>query len=94
MKRRYVLKNKTRFFTMIFSISIVLAVAFLASSAYGYEGEKYDTIKIQKGDTLWNVAGDYYKSGDIRKYIYEIKKANNLSDSMIYEGQELKIPLT
>jgi hypothetical protein len=94
MKRRYVLKNKTRFFTVIFSLSLILTVVLFASSAYSFEGERFDTVKVQKGDTLWNIAGDYCKNGDIRRFIYEIKKINNLSDSQIYEGDDLKIPVT
>jgi hypothetical protein len=94
MRKRYILKNKRRFCAVILSFSFIIAIIFFASSAYGYEGEKYDIINIERGDTLWGIAGRYCKNGDIRKYIYEIKKANSLTESTIFEGDELKIPLS
>ena len=93
MKKRYVLKNKRKFYSIIIVLSIMLTTVFFATNAYGYEGTSYDTITVHKGDTLWDLAGEYCKKGDIRRFIYEIKKANNLTESNIYEGDELKIPV-
>jgi len=90
MKRRYVLKNKRRFFTVLFT-SLLLIFIF-SFSVKGQPEQSYETIKIAKGDTLWEIACRYNKGGDIRKYIYELKKLNNLSDSQIFEGDEIKIP--
>lgn len=93
MKSHYVLKNKRRFYTIIITLSVFIATVFFASTAYGYEGKRYDNVTVKKGDTLWTIAGKYCKQGDVRRYIFEIKKANNLDTSVIYEGDELRIPL-
>ncbi len=51
--------------------------------------KSYFEYTIQKGDTLWDLAQKYLKSGARYK---EIKELNNLEDSTIYPGQILKIP--
>lgn len=93
MKRRYVLKNKKRFFSIIIVLAVLLSSIFLASSVYGYEIKQYDTITIESGDTLWEIAHRYNNGGDVRKVILEIKKANNMKSSEIFAGEELIVPL-
>jgi len=47
---------------------------------------------------LWSIAeresenNNYYKDKDVREIIYDLKKINNLSNSNLAEGQEIKIP--
>ncbi len=54
--------------------------------------EKQETIYVCEDDTLWSIAEDYKKPNqDIREYIYEIKKINNMENATIYEGQEITI---
>lgn len=92
MRKKYVLKNKRRFFSFIAAVFLFILSFITATSAHGFKEREYRTIIVKKGDTLWDIASEYSKGYDIRKYIYEIKKANNLPDSSIYMGQELKIP--
>ena len=92
MKKQYKLKNRKRFYTIIITLSIMVMIAFFAATAYGYEDHKFNIVKVKKGDTLWAIAGKNCNNGDIRRYIYEIKKVNSMTTSMIYEGDELKIP--
>ncbi len=92
MKKHYVLKNKKRFFSLVTALAIVISTVFFASSVYGYEGRQYETITVKSGDTLWTIAQKYNKSGDIRKLIHAIKKANNLEASSIYAGEQLLVP--
>lgn len=50
-------------------------------------------VVIQEGDTLWDVAATYKKSGEnIRSYIDEIKTKNHLTTSSLKEGQVLLLP--
>ncbi|MFW6036100.1 MAG: L,D-transpeptidase family protein [Halothermotrichaceae bacterium] len=46
----------------------------------------YITYTVKKGDSLWKISQQYNVS------ITEIKKINNLSNDLIYPGQDLKIP--
>ncbi|HOM02720.1 MAG TPA: LysM peptidoglycan-binding domain-containing protein [Acetivibrio sp.] len=92
MKKKYVLKNKRRFFTFVFLVLMgMTAVINGATRTYGYREPSYETIIVRQGDTLWGIAENYNKRGDIRKYIYDVMVLNNLEDCQIIEGMELKI---
>lgn len=73
---------------------IILFIITLINMYIGqpkYE-ETYKTIYIGEDETLWTIAEDYKKPNqDIREYIFEIKKLNNMETATIYEGQELTI---
>lgn len=92
MKRKYVLKKKARFFSILTILVIAATTLFYATSAYGYKAPTYRTVAVKSGDTLWDIAKRYSTSGDIRLNIYKIKKLNKLASSDIYEGTVLKIP--
>lgn len=92
MKKKYALKNKKRFFTFTAAVFLSVLSFITTTSAHGFKEKEYRTIIVKKGDTLWDIASQHSKDYDIRKFIFEIKKANNLPDSAIYIGQELKIP--
>ena len=94
MNKHYVLKNCRRFYTFIIILTIIFSSIFFASSVYGYEVNQYDTVTVKSGDTLWTIAQEYNKSGDIRKLIVKIKKVNGLESSIIYAGDQLVIPKT
>jgi LysM repeat protein len=92
MKRRYVLKNKTRFFSAVTITITLITTLIFAASTYGQVEQNYEVFRVAKGDTLWGIAVKHNTAGDIRKYIYDLKKLNNLKSCEIKEGSELKIP--
>lgn len=92
MKKKYILKNKKRFFSIIFTLSIILFTTLFATNVYGYKTPTYKEITVRSGDSLWTIALKYSNSSDVRKYIYEIKKVNHLETSDIYAGTQLRIP--
>ena len=91
MKRRYVLKNKRRFFVFIVFTLICLCTVINATRTYGYKEPEYKIIFVRRGDTLWGIAERYNKRGDIRRYIYDVMNLNNLENCEIFEGMELKV---
>ena len=94
MNNRYVLKNRRRFYIFIMMVTITLSCIFFAATVNGADtNAEYTTVTVVKGDTLWDLARKYTNKGDIRQYIHNIEKANNLTDSMIFEGDILKLPL-
>jgi len=93
MKYKYKLKNRARFTAFIFVLVVTVILSFSVRKSYGYKEQEFLIIKVEKGDTLWDIAEKYGKNGDIRKYIYSIKKLNNLETGFIYEGDLLKIPV-
>ncbi|HPD00506.1 MAG TPA: LysM peptidoglycan-binding domain-containing protein [Acetivibrio sp.] len=91
MKKRYVLKNKKRFFAFIVLMLVCVCTVINSTRTYGYKEPEYKTIFVRRGDTLWGIAQRYNKRGDIRKYIYDVMKLNNLESCDIIEGMELKV---
>ena len=87
--------NKKRFINSITIISIIIfsiIVMFFSFTKNQEYTESYKNIYISKNETLWSIAKEYKKPNqDIRDYIYEIRKLNNMESATIYEGQELII---
>ena len=94
MKKNYTLKNKKRFYTIIFTLTFLLISSLSVINAYGYKEATYKEITIRNGDNLWNIAKKYGKDCDIREYIYEIKKINKLQSSELYAGTQIKVPMS
>lgn len=49
------------------------------------------TYKVKEGDNLW-VIGSKLSPKNISKFIFEVKKINNLEESALYVDQVIKIP--
>ena len=82
--------NKKRFILAIM-ILIALIITLFSNCLAGKKVETEDLV-VSTGDTLWSIACEYKKDGqDVREYIYELRKLNNLENCIIYPGQELKI---
>ena len=93
MNRKYVLKNRNRFYVFVMLVTVTLSFIFFAATVNGSDTKAtYTTVTVEKGDTLWDLAREYNKEGDIRQYIHKIEKANNITDSTIFEGDILKLP--
>lgn len=79
-----------RFISVVAILMIVIITLFSNCSAV----KKIETedVVISAGDTLWSISCEYKKDGqDVREYLYELRKLNNLTDCTIYPGQEIKI---
>lgn len=99
IKKKYVLKNKQRFMVFIMAASFLLCVTVLSIfsifngvNALDCQQSKLKTVYVFKGDTLWSIAKQYNTKMDIREYIYEVKKLNNMETSELYAGQEIILP--
>lgn len=92
MNRRIYVKRPER---LIMSIVIIMLVFFgifgSQNVALGDSIPEYITITVSKGDTLWSIARNYYQENDVRNIVEEIKSINNLTNSNIKVGQELKL---
>ncbi len=79
---------------MVFATT-VLAITQRASADTPETRRKTCTsIEIQPGDTLWSIAETYYTEEclDLRSYIDEIKKTNNMYDDKLVSGRYLIVP--
>ena len=77
---------------------IALNSIFSVSKSYSKVEVEYKLEYASYGDTLWSIAeresknNKYYQDKEVREIIYDLKKINNLSNSNLSEGQEIKIP--
>lgn len=93
MKRKVV--NKKKFIKSILVILFILITFILIISSNFKNKEVISTecdYVVSKGETLWNIAAKYKQDNqDIRDYIYQIRKINNMETATIYEGQAIKV---
>jgi len=94
MNRKYRLVNRRRFYIFVMMITIAVTSLMFAANVQGADtAERYQTVVVEQGDTLWNIASEYNNGQELRSYIDEVKKANNMESSVIYEGDVLKMPV-
>ena len=90
---------KSRLRLVIFLCIMALAVLLLVLSPIFNRGQamtqiQFKTYFVAEGDTLWEIAKlTLPNNTDIRDYIREIRKANDLSNANIKVGQKLMIPV-
>ncbi len=94
MNRKYKLVNRRRFYIFIMTLTIIVTSLTFAATVQGADtGDSYQTVVVEQGDTLWDIAGEYNNGHDLRAYINEVKKANNIEGSAIFAGDVLKMPV-
>lgn len=90
-KKRRTMQLKVVAFVFIVT-SLMLIVTVYAKSMKPKSQVAYKTVVVEQGDTLWDLAKEYFPDMEIRRAVYELKKINNLKDGTIYEGQSLVVP--
>lgn len=92
---------------MIKQLIALSLIVFLGSHFFGHSimnalageteapaREKYYTsIEIQKGDSLWTIAGSYLENSGMTtaQYVKELKNMNGLKEDTIHSGQYLTV---
>ena len=73
-------------------ILFLILVAIMPKKTVEAYAMKYEEYVVSTGETLWSIASENKKDGqDVREYIYELRKLNDLDDCMIYPNQVIKI---
>jgi len=86
------MKKNTIIITTVFIF--VFISGFMITTYAGASNNDIIMYTVKAEDTLWIIAAENIsRNTDIREYIFNIKKINNLKDSLIYPGQELIIPI-
>ncbi|MCI5741455.1 MAG: LysM peptidoglycan-binding domain-containing protein [Lachnospiraceae bacterium] len=88
----------------LFTFVLVLGGVLLGSSLSGSRESKasdeaqnckyYTSVRIEEGDSLWDIAGEYMTEEYENKtaYIAEVKELNQLGDDEIHTGEYLVVP--
>ena len=84
-------------FLFAFAVVAALAVAIAAGSAATRDNggaPAVDVVTVAPGETLWDIASDVAAAsgGDVRGAMADIQDLNTLDGSMVYAGQQLRIP--
>ena len=103
-KRRQKIVRR-QYFTLFLIITIVLfSVLFLGSTimsgatsdAYEPEFKYYKSVTVHSGDTIWDIAQEYYSEDNyssFNSYLYEIISLNRLdSEGTLKAGENVIIP--
>jgi cell division protein YceG involved in septum cleavage len=101
-KKSAILKQHAR--NLFVGVVIVLFVSMSFSAFFVSAKEKdtpdhestyiyYKSIKIEKGDTLWDIANENLpeKYSSTEEYVKVLKEINGLSSDKIYSGENLMI---
>lgn len=96
MRRRIKIMDYKRFIVSLFiAVSVVFLVFYISISA----SEQKDSFSkeltyyyVNYGDTLWDIAIENKGNKDVRTYLYQMKKINDLKTSDISPGLKLIIP--
>jgi Tfp pilus assembly protein FimV len=93
-RRRRRVAGLVRFAVFLLLIFIAVwagvRVAHAGEDARVYTGDHY---VVQAGDDLWSIAADRYgESVDLRKAVYVVREANQLTGSSVQPGDDLSLP--
>ena len=75
------------------ALSLMVALPTLSSMRlYAAGAERYSTVTVHPGDTLWSIASAHAGSTDIQEIIDRITAVNHLRGSTLQPGERLKVP--
>jgi nucleoid-associated protein YgaU len=76
------------------TLSLMVAVPALSSNRlYAASAQRYVTITVHPGDTLWSIAAAHTgDSSDVQESIDRITAVNHLHSPALQPGQHLRIP--
>ena len=84
---------------VVLSLAVLGIIVFSSGSAIQAKEDRqsckmYTSIQIERGDTLWAIAGRYMDGhySSIQEYIDEVKFINELTSDIIHEDAYLLVP--
>ena len=85
-------------FTTLAAVPVLLCVGIaMLNGGQASAGDRaanvhFDTVTIQPGETLWQIAEDTAPNTDPRDFIQDVVSLNALNGSAVQAGQEISIP--
>ncbi|MDM8533216.1 LysM peptidoglycan-binding domain-containing protein [Clostridiaceae bacterium HSG29] len=97
--KKYRVVNKARFIISIVILTVLFVSIFSLMTntykAHAMKEVKYLEVIVNSGDTVWDIAKEYRnEKQDVRELVYIILEVNEIENSMIYEGQIIRIPIS
>jgi len=92
-------KRRKRFTLMpaitLASLSLIVGLPSLSGiRLYAATSEKFTTVTVHPGDTLWRLAGAHTSNGgSVQETVDTIEAANRLATGTLSPGQRIRIPV-
>ncbi len=78
---------------LIMILITILSVSLLLNSGGASDVTQYTEFQVEPGHTLWGIAQENLPDNmDIRKYVFEIARINEINNSIIHPGEILLLP--
>jgi predicted Zn-dependent protease len=75
------------------ALSLMVALPTLSNMRlYAAGTQRYATVTVSPGDTLWSIAAAHTGSTDIQETIDRITAVNHLRGATLQPGEHLRIP--
>jgi LysM repeat protein len=92
------LTRRGQIVAVLLFLGLVLAVLTVYGSHSAATGEAgapvpTRTVEVGGGDTLWGIASEVAKPGQVRDMVQRIQELNALSGSSVSVGQEIAVPV-
>jgi nucleoid-associated protein YgaU len=93
-RRRHPWERERRFLMAALGavVGAIFFLILLSGVAYGGTTGGTQTVRVQRGDTVWSIAGSHYSDGDLRARVDDILATNHLSSPLLVPGQQLLLP--
>ncbi|MCR5202387.1 MAG: LysM peptidoglycan-binding domain-containing protein [Lachnospiraceae bacterium] len=99
-KGRYIIFRNYYFIAAVIILGAVISLGIFhytakVSSASTDQKQKLISVKVQDGDTLWEIAADHYTSqfGSVKKYVTVIKETNSLKNDTLIPDSYIAVPV-
>ncbi len=94
--KRAAYRVRTTLFMAIMIVTFVVCsnIILNVNKASGSSSKDFKEVLVGSGDTLWSIASEHKADDvDIRKAIYAISEANDISANDLHSGSTIKIPV-
>ena len=79
---------------MLAALSLMVTVPALSTMhLYAASAQRYATVVVRPGDTLWAIASRHTGNADVQETIDRITEINHLSSVSLQPGQRLHVPI-
>lgn len=80
---------------IIFAAVFILAFFILKTSIASADPGKYEKVTIEKGDTLWQIAGSHKQQSHMSRsrFIRWVEKMNQVKSDELIPGETIMIPV-
>jgi LysM repeat protein len=78
---------------LIAMLALGVVLGSVSAASDGSTAGRTETIRVQSGDTLWDIAAERAGSGEsVQDVIDEIRAINHLSSGALMAGDQLEVP--